>query len=250
MGVDGRIVRVGDTVRRPLYPWSDTVHLLLEYLESIGFPYSPRFLGIDGDGFEVLSYVDGESGADGWAPVVGDAGLVAMARLLRDYHDAVAGFTPPPGAEWSTHPGPVGEGEVVCHGDFGPWNLVWKGDRPIGIIDWDLAWPAPPMHDVAYALEYVAPFRDDAEAVRAMRHPAPPDRARRVERFATAYGLTDTSGLVDAVIAQQELVLSRAHRLADAGVQPQAGWRAAGDFDAVVERIAWSRANRALFPGL
>jgi hypothetical protein len=247
MDGESRVVRVGDTVRRPVYPWSATVHALLLHLESVGFPYAPRFLGIDADGREVLSYIEGDSGADGWAPVVDDAGTVAMARLLRDYHDTVAGFDPPHGAGWSTHPGPVGEGEIVCHGDFGPWNLVWRGNHPIAILDWDLAWPAPPLHDVAYALEYVAPFRDDRECVRWLRYPTPPDRRARIERFATAYGLTDTTGLVDAVLAQQELVLRRALRLADDGVQPQARQRAAGHLEAISERIRWSRANRSLF---
>ncbi|MFE9500330.1 phosphotransferase [Streptomyces collinus] len=38
---------------------------------------------------------------------------------------------------WSTTTaGPVGD-EVICHGDFGPWNTVWRGAQPIGIIDWE-----------------------------------------------------------------------------------------------------------------
>jgi hypothetical protein len=33
-----RIERRGDTVRRPLHPWSPAVHELLRYLESVDFP--------------------------------------------------------------------------------------------------------------------------------------------------------------------------------------------------------------------
>ncbi|MFJ9104066.1 phosphotransferase [Streptomyces sp. NPDC102405] len=29
----------------------------------------------------------------------------------------------------------AGPPEAICHGDFGPWNVVWKGHRPVGIID-------------------------------------------------------------------------------------------------------------------
>src|SRR5262245_29790843 len=87
-----RVVRIGDTVRRPVHPWSTTIHELLRYLEEIGFLYAPRLLGIDDDGREVLSYIDGESGGEGWAKVVENEGLAAMARLLRDYHEAVRGF--------------------------------------------------------------------------------------------------------------------------------------------------------------
>src|SRR3954451_8300444 len=59
------VVRVGDTVRRTMYPWSASVHLLLQHLESVGFGGAPRFLGIDDKGREVLSYVEGICGADG-----------------------------------------------------------------------------------------------------------------------------------------------------------------------------------------
>jgi hypothetical protein len=100
-----RVVRVGDTVRRPMYPSSPSVHLLLQHLESVGFSSAPRLLGIDEEGREVLSFVEGVAGAEGsrgpgfgahvWAMVVPDDGLARFARLLRDYHEAVAGCEPP-----------------------------------------------------------------------------------------------------------------------------------------------------------
>lgn len=244
-----RVVRVGDTTRRPTYPWSAAVHALLRHLEAVGFRYSPRLLGLDERGREVLTYLEGESGPAGWARVVDDAGLVAFARLLREYHDAVAGFAPPAGSRWSTGREGVGEGEVVCHGDFGPWNAVWRDGRPVGLLDWDHARPAPPLHDVAYALEYVAPFRDDAECVRWLRHPGPPDRRRRLELFAGAYGLTSTEGLVDAVIAVQRDTVEQVRLLAAEGHQPQADLVAGGHLRELAARVAWSEANRHLVDG-
>ncbi|MGP4113439.1 aminoglycoside phosphotransferase family protein [Streptomyces sp. 4N509B] len=247
-----RVVRVGDTVRRPLHAWSPAVHALLRHLEDVGFPYAPRVRGIDEEGREVLTFLEGESGPQGWARVVDDAGLTAFARLLREYHDAVAGFRPPEGLSWSTGDGGesgesgLGDGVVVCHGDFGPWNVVWRGERPVGILDWDHARPAPRLHDVAYALEYVAPFRDDAECLRWLRYPEPPDRRHRLELFATAYGLTSTDGLVDAVIDVQENGTEHVRRLAEEGHQPQAAWVADGHLDELRRRVAWSRANRHL----
>nr|WP_026876336.1 hypothetical protein [Jiangella gansuensis] len=50
-----RVVRVGETVRRPVMPWSAAVQALLLHLEAVGFPYAPRFLGLDEHGREVLS---------------------------------------------------------------------------------------------------------------------------------------------------------------------------------------------------
>jgi Phosphotransferase enzyme family len=242
-----RVVRIADTVRRPVHPWSGSVHELLRYLEDVGFPYAPRLLGIDAGGREVLTYIEGESGAAGWAKVVEDSGVVAMARLLRAYHEAVRGFRPTTAAGWAGHGGGVASGDLICHGDFGPWNLVWRGTQPVGVLDWDYAWPAPPIHDVAYALEYVVPFRDDRTCLRWLRYPVPPDRRRRLEQFAEAYGLTSTAGLVDAVMDQQRTVWQRARRLAAEGRQPQAEWQQSGLLDAAADRIRWSGEHRHLF---
>ncbi|MEO3743741.1 aminoglycoside phosphotransferase family protein [Plantactinospora sp. B5E13] len=230
-----RVERIGETVRRPLS--SVLVHDLLRHLAEGGFPYAPRLLGVDDQGREVLSYLAGESGPAGWARVVDPEGLVGMARLLRTYHEAVADH----------RPAGIRDGEIVCHGDFGPWNLVWDGRRPVGIIDWDQAHPASPLFDVAYALEYVAPFRDDEECRRWLAYPDVPDRRARLETFAEAYGLTSTDGLVDEVIRQQRWVRERVRQLAAAGVQPQTGWVADGHLDRLDARIGWSVAHRSLF---
>jgi aminoglycoside phosphotransferase (APT) family kinase protein len=245
----GRVERIDDTVHRPAAPWTAAVHGLRRHLEAVGYEYAPRVLGFDEHGREVLTWIDGESGPDGWGKVVDDRGLIAFARLLRDYHDAVAGYRPPATARWSTSTTaePFGDDRVVCHGDFGPWNTVWRGDRPIGIIDWDHARAAARLHDVAYALEYAAPFRDDAECVRWLRYPQPPDRRRRLEVFAGAYGLTDTAGLADAVLTVQEAGIEAVRRLAEQGQEPQATWVAEGYLDELRSRVAWSRANRHLF---
>lgn len=242
-----RVERIGDTVRRPVFPWTPTIHELLGHLDAVGFRFSPRVLGVDADGREILTFIGGDSGPAGWAKVVDETGLVGMARLLRDYHDAVASFRPSGGAGWAGHPGPVGDGELVCHGDFGPWNLVWRGNRPAGILDWDYAWPRPPIHDVAYALEYVAPFRSDQECLRWLAYPEPPNRRHRLELFAHAYGLTSTAGLVDEVLVQQQLVLDRGLGLAAQGMQPQLDLRHKGHFEDVAERVRWSHEHRHLF---
>lgn len=245
-GAHRRVVRIGDTVRRPAQPWTPTVHALLRHLESVGFAHAPRALGIDDEGREVLSHIEGDSGPAGWVKVVDGQGLRNFARLLRDYHDASSGFSPPPDATWSTDTAVPGDDEVVSHGDFGPWNVVWQGSRPVGIIDWDFARPAPRLHDVAYALEYVTPFRDDAECVRRLHYPAPPDRLSRLEDFCGAYGLASTTGVVDAVIAVQRVTADLVRRLAEQGHEPQATWVARGFLSELDDRIGWSAAHRHL----
>ncbi|RII13835.1 Phosphotransferase enzyme family protein [Streptomyces sp. YIM 130001] len=241
-----QVVRIGDTVRRPAHPWTPTVHALLGHLDAVGFPYAPRPLGFDQQGREVLTFIKGASGPLSWAKVVDDDGLSAFARLLREYHDATADFSPPGDAVWAGGVDVPSDEESVCHGDFGPWNVVWQGNRPVGIIDWDFARPAPRMHDVAYALHYVAPFRDDAECLRWLRYPVPPNRGRRLERFCTAYGLTTTSGVVDAVIDRQRKNIDLVRRLASQGHEPQATWVREGLLEELGRRLAWSRSNRHL----
>jgi hypothetical protein len=153
------IEHIGDTVHRPTHHWTSSVHTLLKYLELIGFRYSPRVLGFDEQGREVLSYIAGESGANDWSKITSDEGLRKLANLLREYHEAIAGFKPKPNAQWACATGAPKPDEIMCHGDFGPWNIVWQGNDPVGIVDWDLVVPAPAHFDVLDALEYSAPFR-------------------------------------------------------------------------------------------
>src|SRR3954462_6634743 len=55
----GQVVRVGETVRRPQRPSSPATHALLRHLAEVGFDGPPRFLGVDEESREVLSYVPG-----------------------------------------------------------------------------------------------------------------------------------------------------------------------------------------------
>jgi Phosphotransferase enzyme family len=113
---------------------------------------------------------------------------------------------------WSSGQGICAPGEIICHGDFGPWNTVWRDGDIAGLIGWDHARPAPPLFDVAYALEYAAPFRDNEECVRRLRYPAPPDR-RRIEVFCDAYGIAVPAD-IGALVAKQQRGPRPRHRAA------------------------------------
>lgn len=234
---DPPVVRIGDTVRRR--STGPAVQALLVHLAQVGFPYSPRPLGIDDRGREILTYLPGASGRDGWPHVVPDGGLRAFARLLRAYHEAVADFTAPV-HDWALQARLAGAGELICHGDFGPWNVVWDAGKPVGLLDFDFAGPGPPFADVAFALEYGVPFRDDEECVRWLAYPSPPNRRGRLETFAEAYGLAETAGLVNRVIAGQRDGIEKVRRLAAAGRQPQARWVATGHLEKWARRVAVS----------
>lgn len=135
---------------------------------------------------------------------------------------------------------------MVCHSDFGPWNIVWDGTTPVGLLDFEYARPGDPLDDVAFALDYVVPFRDDATCLRWHRFRKPPDRQRRLRLFAEAYGLASAEGLVDRVIMSQHEHLEVVRRLADRGDRRQVDLVAIGYLLELRERVQWSVAHRHL----
>ncbi len=185
------VVRVGDTVRRPQGPGSDLVALLLEHLEAKGFQGSPRFLGHDDLGRQVLSYVDGDvSDAPRWQHDDSEnaAQLGRVARLVKALHDATSDFAPPAGLE-PIRPLPL-PGSQWSHGDVGYQNLVYRGGSPFALIDWEFAAPAHVTCDLAglLALSVRAPRPDVADNDR--RHRAV---SLAFHSLVTGYGLDGPS---------------------------------------------------------
>ena len=176
------VVRIGDTVRRPTGPHSPFVHRLLRHLDAVGFEAASRLLGVDEQGREVLSFIDG------WVPPnlepSPDETVAVAARLLRRLHDATAGSEL------------AGEHEVVCHNDPSPCNYVFVDGRPVAFIDFDHAASGDPLRDIAYAGWLWTISADDG--------PSLSEQARRLRLMADAYVLPDTSVLLDAVLLRQE----------------------------------------------
>jgi Ser/Thr protein kinase RdoA (MazF antagonist) len=181
------VVRVGDTVRRPAGPWTPAVHALLTHLHEVGFGGAPRPLGIDDRGREVLTFMPGTVAWPGHFHLLdADRQLRRAARLIREFHDAVAGFAPPPDARWQALMPADGE-EIIAHHDLAPWNLV-IGDRQWGFIDWDTAAPGTRLWDLAYAAHGFVPLSADPAVQR-------DDAGRRLRLLADAYGLTERQRL-------------------------------------------------------
>src|SRR5262249_43029002 len=138
--VSGGVVRIGDTVRRPAGPWTPAVHALLGHLHAAGFHGAPRPLGLDEHGRDVLTFIPGPTARPDTSPLLdADARLRRVARLIRDFHDAVTGFRPPPDARWQALIPAEGTG-IIAHHDLAPWNLVISPRRWV-FIDWDTAGP-------------------------------------------------------------------------------------------------------------
>ena len=186
--VNPGVVRMGTTVRRRMTPASATVHQLLLHLEKVGFAGSPRFLGVDDQGREVLTFLAGETGI---LPTIwqDDEPLQAAATLLRHYHDATVGFTPPEPARWVYRYPDEQLHEVICHNDFAPYNLVYTDGSPSAVIDFDLARPGPRLRDVAYAAYWMVPLSFNSEDQRAFAQADLDAGSRRCRLFCATYGI-------------------------------------------------------------
>ena len=126
--VTSGVVRIGNTVRRPLGPNSTFVHTLLRHLESVGYSHAPRLLGVDPQGREILTFVPGTVPTD--LGYFSESQVREAARIIAGLHDATAG-TPL-----------AGDQQVVCHGDLRPCNCVLRFDVPVCLIDFDTAFEA------------------------------------------------------------------------------------------------------------
>lgn len=202
---DRGIERVGDTVRRPAGPWTGSVHHLLRHVREQGFDLAPEPIGVDSEGREILTWIDGRDQGWPFIPEIestdGAEHLGALATRLRS---ALAEYPCPPNATWQFASGATTAGQAMQHGDLGPWNLLWGHDGQVtGVLDWDFAQPGDPWYDTGHLAWFTVPLMDD-ERARARGFAAPPDRQARLDAFAAGAGLTRARVLEIALGAQAE----------------------------------------------
>ncbi|HLU97834.1 MAG TPA: phosphotransferase [Thermobifida alba] len=177
------VVRVGDTVRRPVRSSTPAVHALLRHLEAAGFGGAPRVLGFDELGREMLTYLPGTTGVN--AVSVSDGALADLARLLHGFHDATRGF-PLDGGGWVAGSNEDAPPEVIGHCDLTPANVVFADGVPYAMIDFDQARPTTRLFDVVTTLRHWAPIADPVD-----RHPLlrEVNVGERLRLFCDAYGV-------------------------------------------------------------
>ncbi|HEU5230760.1 MAG TPA: phosphotransferase [Ktedonobacteraceae bacterium] len=187
------IVCVGDTVRRPPKSNAAFVHDLLLWLEDQEFRFAPRFLGIDEQGRDILSYLEGHTWSESGSGLLDDL-LVQAARAIRHLHDITAGS-------------PLAQGqEIVAHNELGPHNTIFHKDQLIGLIDWDDAAPGTRLRDLANAVyNYVD--------VGHWANQTADEQARRIRLMCAAYGWDDPIAIVNDFEADLQQAL-RNHKQA------------------------------------
>ncbi len=243
LGSANRVWRVGNTIRRSRGPWSDTTAALLRHLEQGGFRYSPRHLGVDDLGRDILTVVPGRP----LAALRGDDQLIQLAALLREFHDASAGFTLPADASWRIAPvrAALGGGRII-HRDVAAWNLLETGDIITGLVDWDLAGPGRLIEDFAYLAWHFAPLHPE---LMGDGSPGPPvaDRPRRLRLIADTYGLSadERRALLGEVAGVQ---VRQAARIADEALAGDEAsrrlWRAGHFTENTGRSLTWLAEHR------
>lgn len=196
-----QVYRVGDTIRRRSAVPNTLAPALLKFLESTGFKGTPRFLGIDSQGRDMLSYIPGV------VPTClghyDDPQLAAAASLMREFHDATASFPDRAGCE------------VICHNDWAPPNCVFDGTRPIGMIDFDTLTPGPRLWDLGYSAHTFLNLGNGDYGTE--------EQLRRLRLFASAYGLEE-SRLTELVVHITARLTSCARWAGDIGSQDITEW--------------------------
>jgi Phosphotransferase enzyme family len=177
------VVRVGNTVRRPRNAASSAVRSLLSHLEMKGFSAAPRYVGTDGQGRDIFTYIPGAIGKWQFYP---DETIRLAGRLLRTFHDATIGSNLLLGKP------------VMCHHDPGPNNCVFQGTRPIAFIDFDMIAPGERLEDLSYmAWSWCISAKESRQPVKT--------QARQVGLLATAYGIdgVERHALFESILERQ-----------------------------------------------
>lgn len=150
--------RRGDFILRPIRPWTPGVHALLAALRANGFASAPLSAGHD-ETWEKVSFLTGIVGdLDASEQVRSIGALRSAAALLRRYHDCTALFVNAIAAQQRWQLPSRAPCEVICHGDFAPYNVVLNGGGATGIIDFETAHPGSRCWDLAYAIYRWAPL--------------------------------------------------------------------------------------------
>jgi hypothetical protein len=218
-GAGGGTTRLGDTVRRTPERAPAAMRLVLRHLETVGFNGCPRLRGCDEQGRWILTYIPGHVALPPWPEwVAADTTLVSVAKLLRRFHEAVAGLRPPAAMRWPTRPPSGYEGNVVGHMDVSMANVVCRRGEAVALIDFEEVGMVAPVWDAVRTARHWVPLIDPADLTGGLLGLAG-RQAARLGLFLDAYALgdVDRARFLDAVLLSADVTYERMRQGAAAG---------------------------------
>ena len=210
----GRVVRIGGTVRRPASAFSEPIFAMLHHLHEVGFDHVQRPVGIDEQGRETLSFIEGEVPIPpfpAWS--MSDAALASVVRLQRRFHEAVEGFDASV-FRWNDELADPRGGPVMGHNDICPENVVFRDGEAIAFLDWDFAAPGRVLWDVVAVMSMWGPVHDPSDPIAGMEGL---DAFKRARVIADAYGMTEAQRVEIPGIFVDRLSISLVEKRAAAG---------------------------------
>lgn len=209
-----QVIKIGDTVHRKVKS-DPTLHLYLQYLEKAGMTGVPRFLGLDGQGREILSYLPGKTQEKdnliNHPCMRSDDTLVDVSCFMRRLHDISTGFLPKAiECGWGNPDYPQDEPETICHNDAAGWNFVFVNNRIAGLFDFDKACPGTRMWDLTlpvFSLVPITPYLYEPEhdiEVPYEKSQHASERKRRIKLFFEAYGMNCSHNFLDLLIFRMQ----------------------------------------------
>jgi Ser/Thr protein kinase RdoA (MazF antagonist) len=190
------VFRRGERVHRTSIINSEFVRLLLRHLENVDFDAAPRSYGLDENYRDMFSFIEGKVPTE--LQYQDTPTLESAGRLIRRFHDATTGLL----SDVARAAGM----EVVCHNDLSPCNFVFRGGKPVAIIDFDAASFGRRVYDLGYAAWLWLQLGDEDIS--------PEVQWDRLQLFIGAYGPNVVlREVVDAALLRQAVLVQEGERI-------------------------------------
>jgi len=206
----------GELVKRPLRPWSASVHQVLRHLELHAVNLVPRFVSVE-ESYEILTYLHGRAVRRPWPRTVQSVDwMVQIGRWLRTFHEATRGFhlTDDVFFVWGSRE-PNRE-QIVTHGDLGPWNMLESEGELTGIIDWDLSRFGYDLDDLTEVAFELSPLRINRDML--LNDPKDDEIYARLVALCHGYGMYEPKDLIQNV---EPLIESRIQEITELATEGQ-----------------------------
>jgi len=218
-----KVVKVGDTVRKEPSENSELVREVMAVLSNNNFQYSPKYLGIDQKGREIMTYIEGEQ--MNHTEITVDL-MKQTLKVLKQFHNIFST------SDLSQ------DQETVLHTDYAPWNLIVKEGKLVGVIDFDKVIPGKRIYDVAYIcwnlLDIGSKNSNFTEE----------EILKYLPILINAYGEIDTSEFVDVLLSEQNrILLERELRVKEVEEGEEKEYRE-GICEDIKKQIEWVKRNR------